>query len=79
MELTFILWIMGHEIAGEICKIGDKVKKFKIGDLVSFSPYVHVICHSCKENKYATCTKYKYYGSRNMGGFLNIFQSRSGI
>ena len=62
--------IMGHEIAGEICKIGVKVKKFKIGDLVSVFPLCPCfICHSCKENKYATCTKYKYYGSRNHGGF----------
>ena len=62
--------IMGHEISGQISEIGQKVKNFKVGDLVSVFPLLPCFsCNSCKEKKYATCNNYKYYGSRNTGGF----------
>ena len=62
--------IMGHEISGQIIEIGKKVKKFKVGDSVSVFPLLPCFsCSSCKEKKYATCYNYKYYGSRNAGGF----------
>ena len=37
--------VLGHEIAGDIVKIGKKVKKFKIGDRVFVTH--HVPCNSC--------------------------------
>ena len=62
--------IMGHEISGQICKIGEKVNNFNVGDDVSIFPLIPCFrCQSCKTKQYATCSKYKYYGSRNSGGF----------
>lgn len=37
--------VLGHEIAGEIVKIGDKVKKFKKGERITASH--HVPCNTC--------------------------------
>jgi len=61
---------MGHEIAGQITEIGEKVKNFKVGDSVSVFPLLPCFdCKYCKLKKFATCNNYKYYGSRNAGGF----------
>lgn len=62
--------IMGHEISGQISKVGGKVKNFINGDDVSVFPLLPCFkCQSCNEKKYSTCSNYKYYGSRNSGGF----------
>jgi len=62
--------IMGHEISGQICMVGEKVNNFIVGDDVSVFPLIPCFrCQSCKTKQYATCSKYKYYGSRNSGGF----------
>ncbi|MBU79281.1 MAG: hypothetical protein CMD29_04050 [Flavobacteriales bacterium] len=62
--------IMGHEISGQISKVGEKVNNFIVGDDVSVFPLIPCFrCQSCKAKQYATCSKYKYYGSRNSGGF----------
>ncbi|HNZ50594.1 MAG TPA: L-threonine 3-dehydrogenase [Bacilli bacterium] len=37
---------VGHEFSGEIVKVGDKVTRVKIGDLVSAE--THIICHECE-------------------------------
>lgn len=28
--------VVGHECVGEVCQVGNKVKNFKIGDVVGF-------------------------------------------
>ena len=38
--------VLGHEITGDIVKVGNEVKKFKIGDRVFVSH--HVPCNRCK-------------------------------
>lgn len=37
--------IMGHEFAGEVIKVGEKVSKVKIGDIVSAE--THIVCGKC--------------------------------
>jgi L-iditol 2-dehydrogenase len=37
--------VLGHEIAGDIVKIGNKIKKFKVGDRVFVTH--HVPCNNC--------------------------------
>ena len=62
--------IMGHEISGQISKIGKNVNNFIVGDNVSVFPLIPCFrCQSCATKQYATCSNYKYYGSRNSGGF----------
>jgi len=37
--------VLGHEIAGQVAKVGTEVKKFKVGDRVAASH--HVPCNTC--------------------------------
>lgn len=37
--------VLGHEIAGQVAKIGSRVKKFKVGDRIAVSH--HVPCNTC--------------------------------
>ena len=70
--------IMGHEISGEIVGIGQEVKGFKNGDKVSIFPLLPCFkCNSCKRKNYSTCSNYKYYGSRNSGGFAEFLAVKS--
>ncbi|MCD6236832.1 MAG: zinc-dependent dehydrogenase [Thermoplasmata archaeon] len=48
--------VLGHEMAGDIVKVGEKVKKYKVGDRVFVSH--HVPCNTCKyclEGKHTLC------------------------
>ncbi|MEE0199527.1 MAG: NAD(P)-dependent alcohol dehydrogenase [Muricomes sp.] len=48
--------VLGHECAGEICKVGDSVKNLKIGDIVAVEPgYTCGKCEYCKSGKYNLC------------------------
>ena len=47
---------LGHEVAGEVVAIGNKVKKFKIGDKVIVEPGVpDGTCDYCKTGHYNIC------------------------
>ena len=70
--------IMGHEISGIIERVGRKVKGFKKGDNVGIFPLLPCFkCKECKKEKYVRCTSYKYYGSRNNGGFAEYLSIKS--
>ncbi|KAF2627540.1 hypothetical protein BU25DRAFT_458437 [Macroventuria anomochaeta] len=48
--------VLGHESAGIIEKVGDKVKTLKVGDRVAMEPGVPCRrCVRCKEGKYNLC------------------------
>jgi D-xylulose reductase len=48
--------VLGHESAGIIAKVGDKVKTLKVGDEVAMEPGVPCRrCIRCKEGKYNLC------------------------
>ncbi len=59
---------MGHELVGEVVKIGDEVKDVRIGDRVVFSPMIHCEaygfdpCNSCREGHYSTCQAIAGFG-----------------
>jgi L-iditol 2-dehydrogenase len=65
--------IMGHEISGIVEKIGKKVKDFNRGDEVGVFPLLPCKrCEECKKEQFVRCSSYKYYGSRNNGGFAEF-------
>jgi L-iditol 2-dehydrogenase len=48
--------VLGHEIAGDIVKVGKKVKKFKIGDRVFVSHHVPCdTCNFCQNDQHTLC------------------------
>src|SRR5699024_2614442 len=64
--------IMGHEAAGEVVKIGDKVTKVQPGDRVAIDPQVTCgNCYACKRGWYSVCDNKKIIGS-NLKGFLHV-------
>ncbi|MDH7506338.1 MAG: zinc-dependent dehydrogenase [Candidatus Thermoplasmatota archaeon] len=48
--------VLGHEMSGDIVKIGKNVKKYKIGDMVFVSHHVPCFsCSFCKNNQETLC------------------------
>lgn len=62
--------IPGHEFAGQIVEIGAKVDKKVLNKKAAVFPLLPCKkCTACKEGEYPMCANYKYFGSRNDGGF----------
>ncbi|MCB9771887.1 MAG: NAD(P)-dependent alcohol dehydrogenase [Candidatus Omnitrophica bacterium] len=72
--------VPGHEIIGKVTKIGNKVKKFKIGDIAGVGCLVDSCrdCQSCKENLEQHCengaiftynSPEKHIGGMTFGGY----------
>lgn len=56
---------IGHEFAGDIVSIENKVQNLKLGDRVTVMPLIHCgYCNYCRAGEYVPCDNYKYYGSR---------------
>jgi 2-desacetyl-2-hydroxyethyl bacteriochlorophyllide A dehydrogenase len=62
--------ILGHEIAGEIVRIGGKVKNLRKGDRVAIEPLINCgKCRFCKSGNYQLCSNLKSIGKNLNGGF----------
>ena len=62
--------IMGHEFSGVVKQIGKRTTKFNNGDHVVVFPLLPCNkCPFCKDEHFAQCSSYGYYGSRQDGGF----------
>lgn len=57
--------VIGHEFSGEIAESDDKSLIGKRAAVFPLIPCFH--CESCKNESYATCENYDYYGSRRDG------------
>ncbi len=58
--------VIGHEFAGQV--VSDSENKLT-GKRVAVFPLLPCFsCDNCKEERYATCEDYDYYGSRRDGG-----------
>ena len=48
--------VLGHEIAGQIVEVGDRIKKYKVGDRVAASHHVPCnTCYYCKSGHQTVC------------------------
>jgi L-iditol 2-dehydrogenase len=61
--------ILGHECAGEISKVGDDVKNFKIGDRVAIEPgFACGKCLYCRKGMYNLCDNMRFYATPPVNG-----------
>ena len=62
--------IPGHELAGQIVALGDDVDESLLGRKAAVFPLLPCReCAPCKNEQYAQCKNYNYFGSRCDGGF----------
>src|SRR5712671_1519638 len=55
--------IFGHETAGEIVKVGSRLRGFKVGERVALHHHVPCLkCHACRHRAFAQCAQYKRTG-----------------
>lgn len=63
-------WILGHEIAGVVEKVGTKVQGHKKGDRLAVAPPVYCgKCHFCLRGEYDLCLNIKEIAQHWPGGF----------
>lgn len=61
--------VLGHELSGEVVKVGAAVTNVKAGDRVSVIPYMHCgTCVSCRSGKTNCCTQMRVLGVHIDGG-----------
>lgn len=61
---------LGHEFSGEIVKIGERVKRLKVGDRVSADPNTYCgACYFCMNGKKHLCPDMKGLGTAIDGAF----------
>lgn len=64
----------GHEVSGEIVKLGKDVKGLSKGDKVTIQPQlVCGECHPCRNGKYNLCEKLKVMGFQSTGTASEYF------
>jgi len=65
--------VLGHEISGEVVKVGKEVKKFSPQDRVAIIPLIPCFsCSACQQGQYSSCKNYSFIGSRRDGGFAEF-------
>lgn len=65
-------FILGHEAAGEVVKVGDKVRNLKVGDRVAMEPGKTCgKCEFCKAGKYNLCKDVVFFATPPVDG---VFQ-----
>ena len=67
-------FILGHEFAGIIVKVGDKVKGFSLGNRVTSETHAEYCgrCSLCRQNNYPLCRERKGYGFHVDGAFTKF-------
>lgn len=64
----------GHEVSGEIVKVGKNVSHFQVGAKVTIEPQVVCDkCHPCRHGKYNLCEKLKVMGFQTVGAASEFF------
>ncbi len=66
--------VLGHEMAGEIVKIGDGVTGYDLGDRVFVSHHVPCFdCHYCATGRQSACETL-HTGNYDPGGFAEYIR-----
>lgn len=67
--------VLGHEVAGEVVEVGERVRKVKIGDRVTSetTDYVCGKCRFCQSGDYNLCSERRGLGSKVNGAFAEYF------
>jgi len=67
-------FILGHEFAGTIARLGDEVTGFSIGDRVTSETHARFCgkCALCRQNNYHLCRERKGYGFHVDGAFTKF-------
>ena len=61
--------VLGHEISGEVCAIGENVSRVKVGDRVTIDSVVGCgICYFCRKGSRQFCRKGFEFGINHDGG-----------
>ncbi len=62
--------VPGHEFAGQVVGLGEGCDPALMNRKASVFPLLPCFeCEACRQKSYATCTNYKYFGSRNDGAY----------
>jgi len=73
---SFFPIIPGHQIVGEVVKVGEEVTKFKIGDKVG-AGWIYFSCEKCEYCKRGLenlCSQFKATGKDLHGGYAEYFK-----
>jgi len=71
--------ILGHEYAGTVAKVGDKVKNVKVGDRVAVDVDIKCgSCYYCRTGKDNLCQNIVTLGEHDDGGYARYNRSPAG-
>jgi len=60
--------VQGHEVSGQIVKVGSNVRNLKAGDMVTVQPQVYCgSCYPCTHGRYNICEELKVMGFQTIG------------
>ncbi len=72
--------VQGHEVSGEIAKIGKNVNGFEKGDVVTIIPQIVCgKCYSCLHGQYHICDNLKVFGFMTMGVASDYFAVKADL
>ena len=66
--------VLGHEVAGEVVKVGEGIKNFRPGDRIFVAHHVPCFtCHYCRHGNHSLCQQFR---STNIdpGGFAEYIR-----
>jgi threonine 3-dehydrogenase len=69
-RIQHVPMILGHELSGEVVRVGASVKSLQVGDHVSAETHIaDGTCHSCRTGKMHICENVKVLGVDRDGIF----------
>jgi L-iditol 2-dehydrogenase len=74
--------VLGHEIAGTVVEVGEKVNDIQLGEHVTINPGAGISCGKCsycRSGYYMFCQERKGIGSKLNGGFSRYIVVREDI